>query len=247
MADNIVLKTWSGELNTPLHDAVVRDALTCMNGIYIGCNVTYVSGNSLHMSAGYGMIKGRLFEVYDTDLEVRMPSSGTYRGRIYVRMDLSNTDEPIEIIAYSGASLPDLEQDDNVNFDNGIFEMELATFTVTTREIQSIIETFETITGEFDKLTKADYMESPGLQSKSVNYSADGRTETQTFADGSVKTTTYSEDGMTMVEELVQNIGSGQTITTKTTVYNSSGYTETLNVEASRVGQAIVNVSEVGG
>lgn len=152
MADNIVLKTWLGQMITATHDAIIQDTLMQMSGLLNGCTITYSSGNVIHMAAGYGMIKGRLFEVYDTDLQVSLPASGTLPGRIYLHMDLSALDEPIEIRTYVGSSLPELEQDEDCNFDNGIYEIELATFTAGTVAITDIVVTAPNIEGVLDDL-----------------------------------------------------------------------------------------------
>ena len=172
MADNILLKTWTGELNAPLHDAIVRDTLTQMSGIYKGCGVSYSSGNVLHLEAGYGMIKGRLFEIYDTDLQVSLPSSGVRNGRVYVHMDLGNADEPIKIMTATAATLPDLECDENCNFDNGIYEIELCTFKATTVAITNINNTATDITGVLNRLIYGGYLDSPYLNDSVMSFPA---------------------------------------------------------------------------
>ena len=70
MANNIVLKTFRGGSVTPLDDAIIQQTVIGTNGIFKGCNVTYARGNVLHVSQGFGMIKGRFFEVYDCEVGV---------------------------------------------------------------------------------------------------------------------------------------------------------------------------------
>ena len=70
MANNIVLKTFRGGSVTPLDDAIIQQTVIGTNGIFKGCNVTYDRGNVLHVSQGFGMIKGRFFEVYDCEVGV---------------------------------------------------------------------------------------------------------------------------------------------------------------------------------
>ena len=219
MADNISLKTWAGELNTPLHDAVVRDTLTQMNGIYKGCEVSYVSGNSLHVAAGYGMIKGRLFEIYDTDIAVSMPASGAYIGRLYVHMDLSNTDEPITIMAYTGSTLPDLEEDENVNFDNGRYDLELCTFTATTNAITNLTTTFKSVKGVILKTLFGEYLNAPELRSKTTSFPSDGSIK-NTYSDGFYTVTRFPADG-TITQTLYDP--SDNIIAVKTTSFPANG------------------------
>ena len=95
MADNIVLKTFKGGSVTPLDDAIIHQTVISTNGIFKGCEVSFARSNILHVAQGFGMIKGRFFEVYETEIPVRLNNSpGTLQGRLYIHMDLSNADEP---------------------------------------------------------------------------------------------------------------------------------------------------------
>lgn len=152
MATNIILRTFEGELNTSQHDAVVRDLLVQMNGVIKGCEVNYLNSNIIHVSAGFGMIKGRLFEIFDNDIPVEMPLSGEYSGRLYIHMDLGNADEPVTLKAITGSSLPDLVQDENCNYNNGTYDLEICSFTAQPLEITDLSITVKNIYGVLDKL-----------------------------------------------------------------------------------------------
>lgn len=128
MADNIMLKTFDNSTVTPQNDAILYDTAVATMGIYRGGEVTYTGGNTLHISSGFGQIKGRQFEIYDSDLTAALPSTGSIRGRIYVHIDLANADEPAQIICETGSTFPDLEADEDINYDNGMYDMLLATF-----------------------------------------------------------------------------------------------------------------------
>ena len=118
------------------------------NGIFKGCNVTYARGNVLHVSQGFGMIKGRFFEVYDCEVGVILNTgSGTLQGRLYIHMDLSNADEPIQLLTETASVLTDLTGDEDVNYNNTAYDLELATFGVTRTGITDLVPTFEKITG----------------------------------------------------------------------------------------------------
>lgn len=148
MANNIVLKTFRGGSVTPLDDAIIQQTVIGTNGIFKGCNVTYARGNVLHVSQGFGMIKGRFFEVYDCEVGVILNSgSGTLQGRLYIHMDLSNADEPIQLLTETASVLTDLTGDEDVNFNNTAYDLELATFGVTRTGITNLEQTFEKITG----------------------------------------------------------------------------------------------------
>ena len=148
MANNIVLKTFRGGSVTPLDDAIIQQTVIGTNGIFKGCNVTYARGNVLHVSQGFGMIKGRFFEVYDCEVGVILNSgSGTLQGRLYIHMDLSNADEPIQLLTETASVLTDLTGDEDVNYNNTSYDLELATFGVTRTGITNLVATFEKITG----------------------------------------------------------------------------------------------------
>ena len=142
---SIRLITFSGQTVTPKTDGIIQDASIGQNGIFYGCGVT-ASGNSLHIDGGYGLIKGRYFEIDATTVPVTLATSDTLLGRLYVKLDLSNTEAPIQILTATGETLPSLEQDADANFDDGVWEMELATFNITTTEISDLTETYQTIT-----------------------------------------------------------------------------------------------------
>ena len=148
MANNIVLKTYRGGSVTPQDDAIIQQTVIGTNGIFKGCNVTYARGNVLSVSQGFGMIKGRFFEVYDCEVGVILNTgSGTLQGRLYIHMDLSNADEPIQLLTETASVLTDLTGDEDVNYNNTAYDLELATFGVTRTGITNLDATFEKITG----------------------------------------------------------------------------------------------------
>lgn len=148
MANNIILKTFKGGSVTPQDDAIIHQTVIGTNGIFKGCNVTYARGNVLHISQGFGMIKGRFFEVYDCEVGVILNTgSGTLQGRLYIHMDLSNADEPIQLLTETASVLTDLTGDEDVNYNNTSYDLELATFGVTRTGITDLVQTFENITG----------------------------------------------------------------------------------------------------
>lgn len=140
MADNIRLITWSGENVKPVNDANVYEAALGNGGIKYGCEVTVASSNTLAISAGNGVLCGRAFEVFDTTVQVQLSGSGTLQGRVYIHMDLSNTAEPIAILTETGQAITPPIQQENVNVINGIYEINLATFSVSPSSISNLID-----------------------------------------------------------------------------------------------------------
>lgn len=146
--ENIVLKTFKGGNVTPQDDAIIYQAAIPGAGIFKGCEVTVARGNVLHISQGFGMIKGRFFEMYENEISVQLADTGvTLKGRVYIHLDLSNADEPISIKTITTDNLPSLDMDSNINYNNSIYELELAVFTVDSVSIQNLNQTFSLLKG----------------------------------------------------------------------------------------------------
>ena len=91
MADNIILKTYKGGNVTPQDDAIIYETAIPGSGIFKVCVVTYARGNVLHISQGFGMIRGRFFEVYETEIDVRLADVGeTLEDRKSTRLNSSH-------------------------------------------------------------------------------------------------------------------------------------------------------------
>lgn len=146
MAGNIVLKTYKGGNVTPQNDAIIYETAIPGCGIFRGCEVTYARGNVLHISQGFGMIKGRFFEVYETEIDVRLTDTEEkLNGRVYIHLDLSNTDEPIKILTQTAAELPPLDADRNLNYNNSSYDLELAVFKVSSVGLDGLKKTLHTL------------------------------------------------------------------------------------------------------
>ena len=92
------------------------------------------------------MIRGRFFEVYETEIDVRLADVGeTLQGRVYIHLDLSNADEPIKILAQAAAELPPLDADVNINYNNSSYDLELAIFTVSSAGLDGLTKVFPTL------------------------------------------------------------------------------------------------------
>lgn len=136
---------YSGNGVTPMNDAIIQELITGPGGIFTGCGITAANGNNLYIGEGYGAIKGRLFKITNTTVSVVLASSGTLKGRLVVKLDLSNTEEPIVIEAHTGSTLYQLTQEDDANYTDGVFEIGIATFDVTTTAITNIVPEYRTL------------------------------------------------------------------------------------------------------
>ena len=140
MANEIKLITFADSEVSATDDAYVYETATGDGGVINGCAVTIKNASQLHITGGNGILCGRKFTVYDSDINVTLSSSGTLLGRLYIHMDLSNASTPIQLMVETGASLTPVVQDDDVNATNGIFEVNLATFNVSTSTISDLAD-----------------------------------------------------------------------------------------------------------
>lgn len=137
----VTLKQFEGATVSPKDDAIMYDQMSTDYGIITGLEINVLSTNIVSISAGYALIKGRLVQIDDENLNCELPN-GDGNGRIYIQMDLQNTMAPVQLLTKATTgTLPDLQQDEDVNFTDGIFEMELATYTATATAIQSVSKT----------------------------------------------------------------------------------------------------------
>ena len=105
---------------------------------FYGCEVTLKNANTLHITGGNGVLCGRAFEVFDSDEQVQLSGGGELNGRIFIHLDLSNTAEPISIMTQTGQNVTPPVQEDDINVTNGIYEIDLATFTVSPSTISNV-------------------------------------------------------------------------------------------------------------
>lgn len=137
----ITLKQWDGQMVTSKDDAIMFDTMAGVSGIITGCGLTSVGADMVRVSAGRGILKGRQFEIEEHTISVTLSTSGKKSGRVYIHMDLSNSESPIEIRHITTETLPDLIKEEDCNLKNGIYEMELAVYEVDAQKVASLSNT----------------------------------------------------------------------------------------------------------
>ena len=135
----INLVTFAAKTVTPQDDALIYETALQESGMIYGGAVTIKSANVLHVAAGHGALCGRKFTIEETDVAVGLTPSGSLLGRIYIHMDLSDTGEPISFQTETANSLTPVIQQSDVNINNGVYEINLATFTVDTSTISNLV------------------------------------------------------------------------------------------------------------
>lgn len=146
----LTLKQFAGSTINPADDATLYDSLLNHQiGVFEGVKVSVQGTNQLRIESGRGVIKGRVFEVEEESVNAKTASSGTVPGRLLVRIDLDNIENPITFDTQAESPLPELVQE-NINGSGKIFEMELAAYSVNETSVLGLRQTFNTIeTGWF--------------------------------------------------------------------------------------------------
>lgn len=140
----IELKQYTGQTVTAQDDAIMNDQFYGLNGVIVGCNLHFISVNVVNIESGWGIIKGRLFKITETTLNCMLPDDNGV-GIVKIKMDLLNKDYPVQILseAIAGNVYPVIEQNEECNYNNGIYEIELARYTASVVAITNFKQTFE--------------------------------------------------------------------------------------------------------
>ncbi len=135
---SISMKRYNGTIITPKDDRILFDQIFDDYGLIYGGSATMAASNKIHVGAARGFIKGTEVIVEAEDIAVNLSDSGTKNGRLKIVMDLADTETPIKFESEVAASFPALEQDANINYDNGRYEVVFATYKATETTISSV-------------------------------------------------------------------------------------------------------------
>lgn len=113
----IALKQCNGGIVYPKDDAILNDLLLGQNGIIYGCEVTQVANNVLRVSPGYGVIKGRMFEVTETDVVCILPDTGEANGELFINMSFEYYSSSYIQFETKLVGQGLIEKNENINFD----------------------------------------------------------------------------------------------------------------------------------
>lgn len=141
----INLLTFNQATIAPKDDALIQQYALGQDGFFYGGTPTYTGGNTIHFQSGEGMMCGREFVLEDTDVSAALPASGTLLGQVYIHVDLSNVDNPIELICETAETLTELTKDENLNVNNGTYDLQLCTFTANVSNITDLVSQIKQI------------------------------------------------------------------------------------------------------
>lgn len=220
----ISLVTYAAQTVTPQDDALVYESALKESGMIYGGTVTIGSANVLHVAVGHGVLCGRKFTIEATDIAVSLTASGTDLGRLYIHMDLADTDEPISFKVETGASLTPVVQNSDVNINNGVYEINLATFDVDTSTISNLVNVAPTISSTPYSVDSALSDNSTNPVQNSILSTALGTVETI----GSAASKAYSTGDLMLsstgqLYTVTADIALGATITDNGNVQSTDG------------------------
>lgn len=169
MSVNII--TYTGKTRTAQHDAMTYDSAIGQSGVFYGCEIT-ASGNTLTIGGGFGIIKGRVFQIEEESITVPLASSGSQNKMLVLTLDLSNSETPLALSVQDATY--ELTQDAYANFTSGIYQIKMATFTVTSVEITNVYMTYDRVHGGISVVnvteTSLDQYVDPGMYYFSIAY-----------------------------------------------------------------------------
>lgn len=198
MEGNIELKQYDGSQILPKDDAILYDMIVGQNGIIKGCELTWLGSNQIHIDSGYGIIKGRLFEVAEQTIYAKLPdTSSTYFGYVVIVVDLEDADEPIKITTcvYENAAIEgDWVQDEELNLVNGTWEMPIGEYKATNSGIGSFADLLVKVEAPF--VTIQDFSELEAIEEKGYIVDATlNKKQILTFTNKTVATSAWTNVG----------------------------------------------------
>lgn len=212
----INLVTFYNSTVTPQDDALIYENALPGSGMIYGGNCTIKNANTIHVTAGHGALCGRKFTIEETDVPVILTSSGTLNGRLYIHMDLSDTENPISLEVERANVLTPVVQQSNVNINDGVYEINLATFTISTSTISNLV-----YVAPFIKSNEAREVIIAPVEASSV--------ASQSYAVGRHLILNK------LLYRVTQAISAGQTITPGTNVIESNSVEEQIETNLSSI------------
>ena len=218
----INLVTFYNSTVTPQDDALIYENALPGSGMIYGGNCTIKNANTIHVTAGHGALCGRKFTIEETDVPVILTSSGTLNGRLYIHMDLSDTENPISLEVERANVLTPVVQQSNVNINDGVYEINLATFTISTSTISNLV-----YVAPFIKSNEAREVIIAPVEASSV--------ASQSYAVG--KHLILNK----ILYRVTQAISAGQTITPGTNVTESNSVEEQIEeINSNKANQTVI-------
>lgn len=201
-------------LVTPVVDRRLYEFLLLNTvGVADGVAVTN-SGTNLIVSSGWGVIKGCVFGVTAETISATKPASGSANGRLLIELDATNG--TIQFKTQQGSTLPALTQED-INGSGSVYQMELATYTISATDITGLTETYEQLQSAQNIIEEITSLIQP-LQTKLDTIETGAQVNTVTSVAGKTGAVTLAKS----------DVGLGNVVN-KALTMSLSGTTLTIN------------------
>ena len=128
MAINAELKVYPSKEITAQDFAIMMEHITPdISGILYGCTATISNASTIHVEAGWCIVRGRLVKIDAGDITVTLPSSGSQTKYLVLTVALGNASSPAVV------SVEDSVPSDSANFNvtSGTAYLQMASFAVT--------------------------------------------------------------------------------------------------------------------
>ena len=133
---SVSLKQFAGSTVTPSDDANLYHLLYGRSGIVTGIEATHAGTNQLAISAGWGVVYGRVFTVEAQNIGVTL--TGGAAGRLKIVIDIS-AETPAYFESEAAATLPALVQED-LSASGNEYELSICTYDVGAIAISNIFD-----------------------------------------------------------------------------------------------------------
>lgn len=130
------LVTYDSEIVTPQDDAILYQSVTA-NGVFNNFALT-VGGEVagvINVPKSFAILAGRFIEIPKQTLQIDLAvGTQVLAGQVYLKIDLSNTQAPCELVAETASNSSDLTemtQEQDINYtETGLYMLKLGTFAV---------------------------------------------------------------------------------------------------------------------
>lgn len=181
------------------------------------------SGTGLIVQNGWGVIRGCVFSVTQETVQALTPASGSASGRLLIHLDV--TAGTIEFVTQQG-SLPSLVQED-INQGGSVYEMVLATYTITPTTISNLVIAYQSITSASEVFDGLLSTLTP-MSQKLATIESGAQVNTVTGVKGSAEGS-YRTGNIDLTPANIGAVPTGRTV-------NGKNLTQNISIDASDVG-----------
>lgn len=181
------------------------------------------SGTGLIVQNGWGVIRGCVFSVTQETVQALTPASGSASGRLLIHLDV--TAGTIEFVSQQG-TLPSLVQED-INQGGSVYEMVLATYTISPTTISNLSIAYESITSASEVFDGLLNTLTP-MSTKLATIENGAQVNTVTGVKGSAESS-YRTGNIDLSPANIGAVPTGRTV-------NGKNLSQNISIDASDVG-----------